>query len=158
VSSTASQAGENDQTNVVTQRSFQAFSTYPTLKRSRRRRTAPSDPSLNQPPSRQSPAACPERPYSSRTFTNLNNSLNCESKEWLNKFIDIPSSFEILNQNFAENLNNELNRAESEFSKSETRNRLPGRTLVLILQQIKPNHSTLTLLREKYSEATTEEE
>jgi hypothetical protein len=30
--------------------------------------------------------------------------------------------------------------------------------LVLILQQIKQNHSTLTILRENYSEATTEEE
>jgi hypothetical protein len=49
VSSTASQAGENDQTNVATQQSFQAFSTHPTLRRSRRRRTAPSDPSLIQP-------------------------------------------------------------------------------------------------------------
>ena len=35
-------------------RSFQAFSTHPVLGRSRRRRIAPSDPSLNQ-PSRQSP-------------------------------------------------------------------------------------------------------
>ena len=61
-------------------RSFQAFSTYPVLRRSRRRRIAPSDPSLNQ-PSRQSPAACPERPNSSRTFTNLNNSLNREPNE-----------------------------------------------------------------------------
>ena len=32
VSSTASQAGENDQTNVATQQWFQAFSTYPTLR------------------------------------------------------------------------------------------------------------------------------
>ena len=40
-------------------RSFQAFSTYSVLRRSRRRRIAPSDPSLTQ-PSRQSPAACPE--------------------------------------------------------------------------------------------------
>ena len=61
-------------------RSFQAFSTYPVLRRSRRRRIAPSDPSLNQ-PSRQSPAACPEWPNSSRTFTNLNNSLNREPNE-----------------------------------------------------------------------------
>ena len=61
-------------------RSFQAFSTYPVLRRSHRRRIAPSDPSLNQ-PSRQSPAACPEWPNSSRTFTNLNNSLNREPNE-----------------------------------------------------------------------------
>ena len=61
-------------------RSFQAFSTYPVLRRSHRRRIAPSDPSLNQ-PSRQSPAACPEWPNSSRTFTNLNNSLNSEPNE-----------------------------------------------------------------------------
>ena len=80
VSSTASQAGENDQTNVATKRSFQAFSTYPTLTRSRRRRIAPSDPSLNQ-PSRQSRAECLERPNSSKTFTNLNNSLNREPNE-----------------------------------------------------------------------------
>ena len=80
VSSTASQAGENDQTNVATKRSFQAFSTYPTLTRSRRRRIAPSDPSLNQ-PSRQSLAECLERPNSSKTFTNLNNSLNREPNE-----------------------------------------------------------------------------
>ena len=33
VSSTASQAGENDQTNVATQQWFQAFSTYPTLRK-----------------------------------------------------------------------------------------------------------------------------
>ena len=80
VSSTASQTGENDQTNVATKRSFQAFSTYLTLRRSRRRRIAPSDPSLNQ-PSWQSLAACPERPYSSSTFTHLNNRPNCEPKE-----------------------------------------------------------------------------
>ena len=87
-SSTASKAGEYDQTNVATKRSFQAFSTYPTLRRSRRRRIAPSDPSLNQPgPSRQSLAACPERPYSSSTFTNLNTRPNCEPKEWQNKWI-----------------------------------------------------------------------
>ena len=61
-------------------RSFQAFSTHPVLGRSRRRRIAPSDPSLNQ-PSRQSPAACPERPNSSRTFTNLNNSIDREPNE-----------------------------------------------------------------------------
>ncbi len=40
--------GENNQTNVATERVFQAFSTYPTFKRSRRRRTEPSDSSLNQ--------------------------------------------------------------------------------------------------------------
>ena len=80
VSSSVSQAGENDQTNVATKRSFQAFSTYPTLRRSRRRRIAPSVPSLHQ-PSRQFLAACPERPNSSKTFTNLNNSLNSEPKE-----------------------------------------------------------------------------
>ena len=61
-------------------RSFQAFSTYPVLRRSRRRSIAPSDPSLNQ-PSQQSPAACPELPNSSRTFTNRNNSLNREPNE-----------------------------------------------------------------------------
>jgi hypothetical protein len=33
VSSTASQAGENDQTNVATQQWYQAFSTYPTLRK-----------------------------------------------------------------------------------------------------------------------------
>ena len=52
----------------------------PNPQKTRRRKIAPSDPSLNQ-PSRQSLAACPERPNSSRTFTDLNNSLNHESKE-----------------------------------------------------------------------------
>ena len=123
VSSTASQAGENDQTNVATKRSFQAFSTYPTFTRSRRRRIAPSDPSLNQ-PSRQSLAECLERPNSSKTFTNLNNSLNREPNEWQNKWIDISSNIGILNQNFAEN--NEFNCAESEPSTRKARNRLLG--------------------------------
>jgi hypothetical protein len=49
--------------------------------------------------------------------------------------------------------NNELNCAESEFSKRGTRN-----CLVLILQQIEQNHPTLRFLREKSSEATSEEE
>ncbi len=31
------------------------------------------------------PSPCPERPYLSKTFINLNNSLNRESKEWQNK-------------------------------------------------------------------------
>ncbi len=92
----------NDQIIVSAQRWFQIFST---LKRSRRRRTAPSDPSLNQ-PSPQSPAACPERPYSSKTFINLNSSLNHKSKKLQYRWIDIPSSIEIFNRNFAEN--NEL--------------------------------------------------
>ncbi len=87
VSSTAFQAGENDQPNVALQRSFQAFLIYPFLRRSRRRRIAPSDPSLNQ-PSRQCLAACPERPYPSRTFTNLNDSLNHEPRQTIS-FIEI---------------------------------------------------------------------
>ncbi len=76
-------------------RSFQAFSTYPTLRRTHRGRITPSDPSLNQPRRKsQALAACPERPYSSRTFTNLTNSLNLEPKEWKNnlKSIDTSSS------------------------------------------------------------------
>ncbi len=76
VSLTASQAGENEQTNVASQRSFQAVQHT----QHRRRRITPSDPSLIQ-PSRQSLAACPKRPNSSRAFINLNNSLNLESKE-----------------------------------------------------------------------------
>ncbi len=52
VSWTASLAGEEDQTNVATHQSFPSLSTYPTLKRSRRRRTAPAahmepDPEIN---------------------------------------------------------------------------------------------------------------
>ena len=120
-------------------RSFQAFSTYPVLRRSRRRRIAPSDPSLNQ-PSRQSPAACPEWPNSSRTFTNLNNSLNREPNEWQNKWIDISSPIGILNQNFAEN--NELSCAESEFSKRGTRNWLLGADIAT--DQTKPSNTEVS--------------
>ncbi len=50
--------------------------------------------------------------------------------------------------------NNELNRAESEFSKRETKNRLLGADIET--DQI--NHSTLTFLRETSKKATTEEE
>ncbi len=53
------------------------------FRRSRRWRISPSDTALNQ-PSRQSPAACPESPLSSRTFTNHNNSLKREPNEWQN--------------------------------------------------------------------------
>ncbi len=133
------QRGEFDgfpgQTNVATQRSFQAFSTYPTLRRSRRRRTAPSlsDPSLNQ-RRRQSSAACPERPYSSRTFTNLNNSLNCEivnpKNDKTNQLIShrplessIKTSLKLMNL-IAPNLN--FQNAKREID-----------CLMLILQQIK---------------------
>ena len=49
-------------------------------KNSQKKNIAPSDPSLNQ-PRRQSLAASPKRPNLSRTCTNLNNSLNHESKE-----------------------------------------------------------------------------
>jgi len=122
----------------------------PNPQKTRRRKIAPSDPSLNQ-PSRQSLAACPERPNSSRTFTDLNNSLNHESKEWQNNWIDISSSIGILYQNFAEN--NEMYRAESEFSKRETRNRLPGADIA--------TDQTKTFITDnsprKSSEAATEE-
>ena len=57
-----------------------SLSTYPTLGRSRRRRTAPSDPLLNQ-PSGQFQAACPERPNPRRPFINLNIGLNLEPNE-----------------------------------------------------------------------------
>ncbi len=86
--------------------------------------------SISNQPSRQSPAACPERPYSSITFTNLSNSLNSEPKELIR--IDISSSIiGNINQNFA--ANNGLNHTES----------------VLILQQIKQNqHSEKSLQKQ----------
>ena len=59
--------------------------------------------------------------------------------------------FETLNQDFTEN--NELNCAKSKFSKHETRNRLLGADVAT-----DQKHSTLTFLREKSSEATSEEE
>jgi hypothetical protein len=53
----------------------------PNPQKKSQKKTAPSDPCLNQ-PRRQSPAACPQRPYSSTALTSLNTSLNLESKEW----------------------------------------------------------------------------
>jgi hypothetical protein len=98
-------------------------STYPTLRRDCRRKISPSDPSLNQ-PSRQSLAACPKRPNSSRTFINLNNSLNLERKnDRTTELIlhrPLESSIKTLLKNY------ELNCTESELSKSETVNGLLG--------------------------------
>ena len=75
------------------------------------------------------PGSVARKPILKQSFHQPNNSPNREINEWQNKWIDISSSIGILNQNFAEN--NELNRAESEFSKREPRYRL------LILQEIK---------------------
>ena len=77
-----------------------SLSTHPTPGRSHRRRIAPSDPSLNQ-PSRQSQAACPERPNPSTTFINLNVSSTLNQ----NRRINVKSSVGILSPNFAEKMN-----------------------------------------------------
>jgi len=112
--------GRRERPNQCRHRTIESsLSTYPTLGSGRRRRIAPSDPSVNQ-PSRQFQAACPERPNPSRTFINLNIGLNLEPNEWQKRRINVQSSVGNLNQNCAEK--NELNCTESEFSKRETRN------------------------------------
>ncbi len=122
------------------------LSTHPTLRRDRKRRIAPSDPSLNQ-PSRQHLAACPDRPKFEQKLSwtsTTASTLNPKNGRTTELILHRPSKlcWKIMNW-IAQNLS---------FQNPKWK----MGCLVLILQQIKQKHSKL--LREKSSEATTEEE
>ena len=80
-SSSVSEAGENDQNNAPAYEKVSCLSTNSTLRRNRKRKIGPSDPSLNQPGS-QSQAACREKANWCRAFINLNISFYSEPKDW----------------------------------------------------------------------------
>ena len=86
LSSSASEARENAQSNAPAHKIVSCLSTNPTLRRNCRRRTAQSDTSLNSlnQTSFQMQAACREKPSSCRVFIYLNISLFSGPKEWQN--------------------------------------------------------------------------
>ena len=114
VSSTASQARENDQTNVAALSShndqFKPFNIpNPRKKLQNKNSTHQVHPWISQADNPKQRVLRGQtrllHRYTSTTFINHNNSLNLEPNEWQNRRINVRPSVGILSQNFAEKMN-----------------------------------------------------